>query len=222
MVLWNNTDLKTKGIIVEKIPTISKGKKKIDVYQIDGRNGFLSVDTGAYEPFSVSLECHCKEGANLDEIKAFLDGYGTLSFDGVRQYNAIIDNTIPFEKVQMFKRFQISFLVNPIAESIAATTINLASINTFNVSSYSTVYPTLTITCSGDISVNINNKIFYLSDTNGIYTLDSKNQEIFDSNNVNKSGIMNGDFPTFVNGSNSITTTGTITTITASYKTTYL
>lgn len=222
MVLWNGIDLRTKGIIVEKIPTISKAKKKIDVYQIEGRNGFLSVDTGVYEPFPVSIECHCSDTANMDEIKAFLDGYGTLSFDGERQYTAIIDNTIPFEQVQMFKRFQISFLVNPISENITASTLDITSLSTFTINTYSIVYPTLSIECSGDVSVTINNKTFYLNDTDGTYTLDCKNKEIFDSNNTNSSGLMNGDFPTFINGSNSIATTGTITSITASYKETYL
>ena len=31
MIKWNNTDLRSKGIIVEKIPTISKAKKKIEI-----------------------------------------------------------------------------------------------------------------------------------------------------------------------------------------------
>jgi phage-related protein len=222
MVLWNNTDFRTKGIIVEKIPTISKGKKKIDVYQIEGRNGFLSVDTGVYEPFEVILECHCADTANLDEVKKFLDGYGTLSFDGLREYTAIIDSTIPFEEVQNFKRFQVNFLVNPIAESKTAQTINLLGLSTFSITTYSNVYPTLTITASGDISVNINGNIFYLTGTSGTYTLDCKNKEIYDSLNANKSGIMNGDFPSFINGTNNISTTGTITAISASYKETYL
>ena len=86
MVKWNNIDFKDKGIVVEKTPTISKGKKNIDTYTIEGRNGFLSIDRGTYQPFSLSIECHAKESANFDEIKAFLDGYGTLSFDGEREY----------------------------------------------------------------------------------------------------------------------------------------
>lgn len=222
MVIWKNINFRNKGIIVEKIPTISKAKKKIDVYQIEGRNGFLSVDTGVYEPFSVSLECHCSDTANIDEIKSFLDGYGTLSFDGVKQYTAIIDNTIPFEQVQTFKKFQISFLVNPIAEKITAESIDLTSLSNFSIDTYSEIYPTLTIICSGDVSININNQIFYLNDTNGTYILDSKNKEIVDSNGINKSGLMNGDFPFFINGTNSISTTGTITSIIANYKETYL
>ena len=79
MVKWNNIDFSTKGIVVEKTPTISKGKKRIDIYEVDGRNGFLSIDKGTYEPFSLQVECHAKETANFDEIKAFLDGYGTLN-----------------------------------------------------------------------------------------------------------------------------------------------
>ena len=113
-------------------------------------------------------------------------------------------------------------MVNPIAEKINATTKNLTSLSTFSITTYSTIYPTLTIACSGDVSITINNKTFYLNDTNGTYTLDCKNKEIYDSNNVNKSGLMNGDFPTFINGTNSISTTGTITSITASYKETFL
>ena len=125
MVKWKNVDLSTKGIVVEKTPTISKGNKKIDIFEIEGRSGFLSIDKGTYEPFSIKLECHAKETANFDEIKAFLDGYGTLSFNNDREYTAVINNAIPFEKVLMFKSFVISFMVNPIAHDITPTTIDL-------------------------------------------------------------------------------------------------
>lgn len=223
MYKWKNEDLRDYGIIVEKIPTVSKAKKKIDIIQVEGRNGFLSIDTGAYEPFNVTLECHCTDNANLDEIKAFLDGYGTLSFDGSRQYTAVIDNTIPFETIlPIFKKFQISFIVNPIAEDINSTTIDLTNESEFTIETYAEIYPTLEIECSGDVSVTINNQTFYLNDANSTYTLDCKNKVIIDSNNQNASSVMNGDFPTFKNGTNQINTTGTITSITATYKKTYL
>jgi len=51
MVQWNGIDFKEKGIIVESPPKISKAKKKINIYEVEGRNGFLSVDTGVYESF---------------------------------------------------------------------------------------------------------------------------------------------------------------------------
>lgn len=223
MIKWKGRDLKELGIIVEKIPTISKAKKKIDIIQIEGRNGFITIDTGVYEPFAVTLECHCTTEANLDEIKCFLDGYGILCFDNLKQYTAVIDNTIPFETIlPIFKKFQISFIVNPIAEDINETTISLINQETINIETYSTIYPILEITCTGDVSITINNHTFYLNDTSGTYTLDSKNQVIVDEIGNNASGLMMGDFPTFKNGENTISYTGNITVFNAGYRKTYL
>ena len=225
MVKWNNIDFKDKGIIVEKTPTISKGQKRIDTYTIDGRNGFLSIDRGTYEPFSLQVECHAKETANFDEIKAFLDGYGVISLDGEREYTAIVNNAIPFEKVQMFKSFVVQFMVNPIAHDITATTINLLTGLTdgkFTITgTYTDIEPTITITCSGDVSITINNKTFTLDDASGEYVLDCENK-VITKNGVNASSIMSGDFPTFKNGENAVSKTGTITAFSASYKKAYL
>lgn len=224
MVKWNGIDFNSKGIVVEKTPTISKGKKNIDTYTIDGRNGFLSIDKGTYQPFSLSVECHAKETANFDEIKAFLDGYGTLTFDNEREYTAIVNNAIPFEKVQMFKSFVVQFMVNPIAHDITATTINLLTGLTdgkFTITgTYTDIEPTITITCSGDVSITINNKTFTLDDADGTYILDCQNKVITNSG-LNASSIMSGDFPTFKNGENAVSTTGTITAFSASYKKSY-
>ena len=226
MVKWNNTDFSTKGIVVEKTPTISKGKKDIETYSIDGRSGFLSIDKGTYQPFSLQVECHAKETANFDEIKAFLDGYGTLSFDNEREYTAIVNNAIPFEKVQMFKSFAVQFMVNPIAHDINATTINLLTgLNadgefTITGATYK-MEPTLTIECSGDIEITINNQTFTLEGANGTYILDCENKVITKSG-VNAANIMSGDFPSFKNGTNEVETTGTITSFSASYKKAYI
>lgn len=223
MYKWKNEDLRDYGIIVEKIPTISKAKKKIDIMQVEGRNGFLSIDTGTYEPFSITLECHCTDEANIDEIKAFLDGYGTLSFDGIKQYTAVIDNAIPFETIlPVFKKFQINFLVNPVAEDIIPTTTNLLEVEELDLDTYTDVFPTLEITCSGNVAISINNETFYLGETNGTYTLDCKNKVIFDEFGDNASGLMYGDFPKFKKGINSIQALGTITAFTATYNKTYL
>ena len=221
MVKWKNIDFKDKGIIVEKIPTISKGKKNIETYTIEGRNGFLSIDRGTYEPFSLQIECHAKEDANFDEIKAFLDGYGTLTFDGLREYTAIINNAIPFEKVQMFKSFAVQFMVNPIAHDINATTLTPSA--SFNITgATANMYPTLTITAAaGGCEVNINGVEFTTSNESATtYVLDCENK-IITKNGVNASSEMSGDFPYFKVGTNTYTGTG-VTSISASYKKAYL
>ena len=221
MVKWNNIELGTKGIVVEKTPTISKGKKRIDIYTLDGRNGFLSIDKGTYEPFSVSISCHAKETANFDEIKAFLDGYGTLTFDGLREYTAIVNNAIPFEKVQMFKSFMIQFMVNPIAHDITPSTIDLLYNSTFTLGGTYKSNPVLEITSSGDVEITINNQSFTLNDTDGTYVLDCENK-VITKNGVNASNIMLGDFPYFEVGENEVSVEGSVSVLTATYKKAYL
>lgn len=219
MIKWKNQDMLSKGIIVENIPPISKAEKVIQQYSVPYRNGFLSVDTGVYNPFIVSLSCHAKEDANYDVIKEFLDGYGTLSFDGEREYTAIIKNAIDFDKVQMFRKFAVQFEVNPIAYDITPTTFS--GTGTLQITKSTTiVYPLITITATGDVSVTINNNTFYLDGADGTYIVDSLNK-VITKNGVNASSIMRGDFPTLKNGNNTISTTGTIT-ISTEYKNAYL
>lgn len=221
MVKWNNIDFSTKGIVVEKTPTISKGKKNIETFTIEGRNGFLSVDRGTYQPFSLQVECHAKEDADFDQIKAFLDGYGTLTFDGLREYTAIVNNAIPFEKVQMFKSFAVQFMVNPIAHDITPTTITPSS--SFSITGATAdMYPTLTITAAaGGCEVDINGVIFATTNEEAkTYTLDCENK-IITSNSLNASSEMIGEFPYFKAGTNTYSGTG-VTSISASYKKAYL
>lgn len=224
MVLWKGIDLRDKGIIVEYTPKISKAKKKIDVYEIEGRNGFVSIDTGSYEPFSMPVECHISDRANKDEICEFLDGYGTLSLDGIRQYTAIINNAIEFEKILKFKKFLINFLVNPIAEDIESKNINIDSNNyILNINdTYSSIFPILKITCSGDVTFVINNKTFILKGTSGSYILDCKNKVITDSFGNNASSIMLYDFPTLEKGDNTINYIGEVSNFEIEYRKTYL
>lgn len=221
MVKWKNIDFSTKGIVVEKTPTISKGKKDIETYTIEGRNGFLSIDRGTYQPFSLQVECHAKETANFDEIKAFLDGYGTLSFDGVREYTAIVNNAIPFEKVQMFKSFAVQFMVNPIAHDITPTTLSIT--DDFTISGATAkMYPMLTLeAAAGGADVLINGVEFTTSNEDAAtYILDCENK-VITKNGVNAANEMSGDFPYFKNGENTYEGTG-VTSLSASYKKAYL
>lgn len=222
MLIWKGIEFRTKGIIVEKTPDISKGEKRITTYDIPGRNGFLSVDEGTYNSFVVSVECHAREEVNFNEICEFLDGYGTLSFDGEKEYTAIIQNAIPFSKVQMFKKFVIEFLVNPIAEDITETTFDALNARELTIEdNYSIIYPVIELTGIGDVSITINGRTFYLNDIDGDYMLDCKNK-VITHNMLNASSSMNGDFPSLMSGMNLIDYTGDITSLTIKYKKTYL
>ncbi|MBR4178027.1 MAG: hypothetical protein IKR57_01605 [Bacilli bacterium] len=221
MIKFKGYDLTSKGIIDEDIPKVQKPKKRIDIYNIYGRNGFLSVDNNTYDSYQIQVGCHIKDNANMDEIAKFLDGYGTISFDNIKQSTAIVNNNIEFNKIRNsgFKKFMLSFLVNPIFEDIEATiytptfsldsTFYKATISeTFNYN----VYPSeLEIEIASDTDFYINNRKFSLK--SGHYYLDCKNKEIYDSNHVNKSSQMSGDFPYLdTSGTNTIKCTTSPTT----------
>lgn len=227
MVIWNGIDLKTKGIIVEKSPDIIKGKKRIEKYDIEGRNGVLIIDKGTYEPFVVTIECHINTNiTNIEKVKEFLDGIGTLSFDNEKEYNAVIQNQIDFEKVQNFRRFPIQFLCNPIAKSLESEYIEVTNSPsriqiedaTFNIE------PLIKIKGRGNVSISFNGRTFilYNLDENLTYTLDSEYKEIVDSNGINASENMLGDFPILMSGENIITYAGNISKFEIEYKKSYL
>lgn len=227
MVKWKGIELSTKGIIVEKTPSIMKGKKRFQKYEIEGRNGVLVIDKGTYDSFVVTLECHFDISRySIEEIKEFLDGYGTLSFDGKKEYTAIIQNQIEFEKVSMFRKFPIQFLVNPICTDINSTVLEVES-NNYEINieeATANMYPLLIIKGSGDVSITFNNKTFYLYELNqnNTYYLDCENKVIYDTNNVNCSRLMRYDFPYLKPKTNTISCTGTITLFKIEYKKAYI
>ncbi len=225
MLLWKGIDFKDKGIIVEKTPTFSKGKKRIETYEIEGRDGFLSIDSETYSSFVVSVECHCNtDYADLDSIKEYLDGYGTLSPDGKRQYTAIIQNSIEFSKViYNFRSFVVQFLCNPIAEDINENEFDVLN-NEENLIIADATYkmlPTIEIEGSGDLQITINNQTFYLYNADGLYVLDCKNK-VITKNMINQSHIMLNDFPTLKPGENIIEYIGNITSFLIKYRKCYL
>lgn len=224
MVLWKNVDLRKKGIIVEKTPTISKGKKRIDTYTIEGRNGFICIDSGNYDPFVVSVECHFDPSvSSIDDIKEFLDGYGPVSFDGKREYTAIIQNSISFEKVSRFRSFLIQFLCNPISYDINSESETIeSSSTTFTIENANyKMYPVIEITGTGNIDVTINNKTFKLIDVNDKCILDCENQ-VITSNGINISNKMLYQFPYLNPGENTIDYIGNVTEFIITYRKAYL
>ena len=69
------------------------------------------------------MECHFKESADINDIRAFLDGYGTLQVDNEKVYTGYISNQIDWNKVLNFRKFIIQFRLQPIAKALTPTTV---------------------------------------------------------------------------------------------------
>lgn len=220
---WNGTTFNSKNIIIEKVPVIPRAKHEYTTYDIPGRNGFLTIDDKTYDAIPFQLECHFKEGANINEIRAFLDGYGTLQVDNEKVYTGYISNQIDFEKIVNFRKFLIQFMLQPVARAINETTTTLTTgLNkTLTINDmYANTEPTFEITASGNISVEWNDKSFNIYNADGTYILDC-NAKVITKSGVNASGSMSGEFPT-LKPSNTYSTTGTITSFKVKYYKPYL
>lgn len=219
---WKGESFNSKGIIIEKTPIANKPKHSYTQYTIPGRNGFLSIDNQTYETLSLSLECHLDTSiADMDEIRAWLDGYGELQIDSDKKYTGFIANSIKFDKITHFRKFIIQFTLQPIAKAVSTTTINGLTTTTFDSDSYARAFPTITITGSGDITCYINNVGFNIYDADGTYILDCE-AKVITKNGINQSMSMSGDFPYIISGTNEITKAGTITSLTIEYSKTFI
>ena len=219
---WKGTSFNSKGIIIESTPIPSIPTHSFTEYTILGRDGYLAIDNKTYDPITLSLECHLNtDNVNMNEIRAWLDGYGELQIDSERVYTGYISNAIEFEKIVNFRKFIIQFRLQPIAKATTKTTITATSMASFTSDTYTKSYPKITITASGDITFKINGIGFSLYDADGTYVLDCE-AKVITKNSVNQSSIMSGEFPYITNGTNTITKNGTISAITIEYYKTFI
>lgn len=220
---WKGTTFNSMGIIIEKTPIPDKPKHSYSQYTIQGRNGYLAIDNETYDPLLLSLECHfdTNKVADINELRAWLDGYGELQINNERVYTGYISNSIPFEKITHFRKFIIQFTLQPLAKAVETTTIDALQIDTFNSDTFAKAYPIITITGTGDISFSINNINFTIYEASGTYVLDC-DAKIITKNGINQSMNMSGDFPYIVNGSNSVVKGGSITAVSIGYKQTFI
>ena len=219
---WKGTRFNSKGIIIEKTPIPVKPNHSYTKYTIPGRSGFLTIDNKTFDPITLSLECHLDiNNVNINEIRQWLDGYGELQIDNEKKYIGYISNQISFDKVMNFRKFIIMFTLQPIAKALTPTTVNALNINSLSVDTYTNVNPKITITGTGNITFKINNIGFTLDNADGTYILDCE-LKVITKNGVNQSSIMSGEFPYIINGSNSLTKSGTITALTIEYSKTFI
>lgn len=220
---WKGTTFNSMGIIIEKTPIPNKPKHSYNQYTIPGRNGYLAIDNQTYDPLLLSLECHfdINKVADINELRAWLDGYGELQINNERVYTGYISNAISFEKITHFRKFIIQFTLQPIAKAVSPTEVNATSLNEIEVETYTRTYPIITLTGLGDISCSINGIGFTLDDASGTYILDC-GAKVITKSGINQSSIMSGEFPYLVDGINSITKSGTITSLTIEYYKTFI
>lgn len=216
--IYKDKNSKDMGISILKLPPRTKPTRRGELITVPGRDGFLFESEDAYSGKTLEIECtflppENETSSELDslikEILVWLDGTGKLIFSDYPDYyyEATIINEIPIERVfKRYRRFLLTFEVQPFAKSIMQTTSTHLTLGKHNlsVSSYYKVKPEVKIVGVGNIDISINNLSIHLNDIDGTIILDSELLNASDGNGTNMNNHMIGEFPTLDPGDNEI------------------
>jgi predicted phage tail component-like protein len=208
------------GIVIEKRPTISSPKRRVNYIDIPGKSSSVRHDENTYEDITILLECALKSKDNIvskiDEIKAWLFTTGEsdliFSFQPDKKYIAQVVNAIDF--TQIFKytsKFPILFNCRPFKYSVQniPLTVHESGTNIINPGTIASL-PIINIYGSGDIKLKINNDEIGLIDLSGEVIINSEVEDCYDEDLNNLNYKMNGKFPVLEVGQNLIQWTGNV------------
>ena len=199
-------------MIVNKLPSIIKAEADIDKIEVEGRNGFLTIDKGTHKGYVKQIECTIRNLDNVDFICSWLEGSGDIIFSNEldKIYKATIINQIEFKKVAVtFHRFIINFEVQPHKYLISNDLITLTSPGAIYNPGSANSKPLIKVYGTGSITLNINSNIINLTNVSGYVTIDSELVDAY-KDTLLKNTDTNGEFPVFKVGNNTISWTGAV------------
>ena len=224
IILNGNNSNDLTGLLISKLPPITKPKQRTQTKEIDGRDGDI-VTTLGYGAYDKSIDIGLYGNFNLDDIMTFFNSSGTVTFSNEedKYYNYQIVDQIDYERLIRFRTAKVKMHVQPFkysaVEGIRTYNITNQDEITINNSGNYTAKPVITIAGSGTINLSVNGYevlVIELGETASTITIDTANMEAY---NQNTSQLMNrsvtGDYDNlYLNaGKNTISWTGTITQI---------
>lgn len=215
----------SKNVIIESFNWFTKPQKRTDVRLIDGKDGAVVTELG-YAPLVLSCVIGLKSTANVDEVIAWLDGSGVLkcSDDALKFRNAMVLEQVDYQKLIRFRKAEVEFYVKDPFRYLVTETPQVVSTFPGAITNAGSVYtrPKLTIEGSGAISVTLNGTTFdYTFPTGENVVIDCDTMDAT-YNGALRNQYMSGNFPILAVGSNALSVSGTVTSITVTNHTRFL
>ncbi|MBQ3298588.1 MAG: hypothetical protein IJH63_13015 [Methanobrevibacter sp.] len=212
------------GLLIQNLPPISKPKQRVNIEEIDGRDGDIVTYLG-YGAYDKEFKIGLFGNYDVDEVIKYFNSSGTVTFSNEedKYYNYQILDQIDFERLIRFKEATVKMHIQPFkysnVESEKTFTItNQTSINIRNNGNFISK-PVLTITGTGTINLSLNNEQLFvidLGETSTSIVLDINNMNAYNpTTNAYMNREVTGNYDNFVLnvGFNTISWSGTITKI---------
>ena len=212
------------GLLISKLPPITKPKQRTQIEEIDGRDGDI-VTTLGYGAYDKTIDIGLYGDFDIEDIMTYFNSSGTVTFSNEedKYYNYQVVDQIDFDRLIRFRTAKVKMHVQPFKYS------TVEGVRTFNITNQTQITinnsgnyvskPVISITGSGTINLSVNGYevlVIELGEDATTITIDTANMEAY---NQNTSELMNrsvtGDYDNlYLNaGSNTISWTGTITQI---------
>lgn len=222
-IILNGTSSQTiTGLLIQNLPPISKPRQRVEIEEIDGRDGDIVTYLG-YGSYDKQFKIGLYGSYDVDEIIDFFNSQGKVIFsnESDKYYNYQIIEQIDFDKLLRFKEATVKMHVQPFKYSaednqkvfnVDSTTTSISIRNSGNIYSR----PIITITGSGSIDLYLNG-VQLFSINMGSYTSMTIDTNLM--NAYNGSTLLNrnvtGSYDNFkLNvGNNTISWSGAITQI---------
>lgn len=218
-LIWNDKNSNDiSGLIICELPPITKPKIRTSTTEIDGRDGDI-VEYLGYKSYNKSVKIGLSRKYDIDEIIKYFTGKGKIVFSNEpdKYYNSQIVDSIDYEKLIKFKEATIKFYTQPYKYKLneESTSLEITTETELIVTNngLETSKPKITLYGSGDVVISINGlEAFTINIDDEYVVIDSENEEAY-KESVLKNRLMDGEFPTFNSGSNTITWSGSLTKI---------
>lgn len=221
-IIWNNKDSRDiNGLLISELPPITKPNVRVKETVVDGVDGSIIEELG-YESYDKTISIGLKIGADIDKVIEFFTGNGEIVFSNEpeRYYIARVIKGIDFTRLLRFRVAKVTFRVQPFKynrvelERVSAS--DRQSMIVENIGNH-TAKPILTITGSGTVYLSLDGKpMFNYTFPEGENTviIDSEKQDAYFNNILElRNRKMNGEFPIFKKGNNTISWSGAVGSI---------
>lgn len=218
--IWKGFDSDQMNLWVSQYTDRVRAQERISPVTVPGRAGqfHLSEGTAIYEPITLTMRVQAEiDTADLETLNEWLSGEGllVLGYEPNRCYKARIINEVAFgRRDNNTLEGQIQWQCEPFKRQYPAEKkIVLTAAGEVENKGTVPAYPVIKILGSGDIILTVNNEPFTIADVDTSVTLDSQSRIALDKDGGNCLESTAGKFPVLQRGANTISWTGTVTSV---------
>lgn len=217
-VILNGVSSRTiAGLLIQELPPISLPRMRVEVAEIDGRDGDTITELG-YSAYDKELTIGLYGAFDINAVIAFFASRGTVTFSNEpdKAYRYQVLEQIDFERLVRFRTATVTMHVQPFKYKADEVPVEVqfdgdTSVEVTN-SGNTTAKPRITIWGSGDVLMSVNGiQTFSITmDDIGYITIDAEQMEAVKDNSLMNRRVT-GDYSNFVlqAGENTISFTGT-------------